>query len=236
MNLPKNLLLHEFDSSAGLAAALAGEVSHQLERAIQRSRKATLAVSGGRTPAAFLKRLSQAELDWTRVTVTLVDERWVDPQDERSNERLVKQNLLVGRAGFAHFVPLYHKGITAFEAETEVAGAIDKLPKPFDVVVLGLGTDGHTASWFPDATELAAATDPLTSKPVSVISTASGGEPRMTLTLPIVQASRFLALQMEGDEKRQTFDRALLDGKADELPIRHVLQNRKTDINIFWAP
>ncbi len=236
MQPPKNLLMHDFTSRTALAEALAGEITHQLDRAIQRRRRATIAVSGGNTPVELFKLLSQAELDWTRITVTLVDERWVPPDSERSNERLVKQNLLVGRAGFGHFAPLYVDGIPAGEAETGVGDRINKLSRPFDVVVLGMGNDGHTASYFADGDNLAAATDPKTDRTVKAIRSKSAGEDRMTLTLPLIASSRFLALHIEGEDKRQTFLRALLDGEADDLPIRHMLQHRQHDLNVFWAP
>ncbi|MCP5073984.1 MAG: 6-phosphogluconolactonase [Rhodobacteraceae bacterium] len=228
--------MHDFTNRSALANALAGEITHQLDRAIQRRRRATIAVSGGNTPVELFKVLSQAELDWTRITVTLVDERWVSPDNKRSNEKLVKEKLLVGRAGFGHFTPLYVDGNSAHDAEDEVGGRINKLRHPFDVVVLGMGNDGHTASYFPDGDSLAAATDPATSLMVKAISSKSAGETRMTLTLPLITSSRFLALHIEGEDKRQTFVRALLDGEADEMPIRHVLQHREHDLNVFWAP
>ena len=110
LNMPKNLTLHKFDDRDALAEVFSSEIAHQLDRAIQIRGKATIAVSGGKTPLKMFKLLSQAELDWTRIMVTLVDERWVSADDERSNERLVKENLLIGRAAFAQFVPLYVEG------------------------------------------------------------------------------------------------------------------------------
>ena len=173
MKLPKNMNLHKFDDRDALAEVFSGEIAHQLDRAIQIRGKATLAVSGGRTPLKLFKLLSQAELDWTRVAVTLVDERWVDPDDERSNEQMIKQYLLVGRAAFAQFVPLYVEGSSPEEASLQLCQDIVKLPLPFDVVLLGMGTDGHTASYFSDADNLNDATNATTNASKSCVSARS---------------------------------------------------------------
>ncbi len=234
--LPKHLTLHEFQCSEDLVEALVTEISHQLDRAIQIRGGATLAVSGGRTPKKVFTLLSRAELDWTRITVTLVDERWVDPGDERSNERLVIQNLLVGRAAFAHFVPLYHADISVQEAAVKASDAINGLHLPLDVVVLGMGVDGHTASYFSDADELSKATDPAVNARVLAINSAVAGEPRLTLTIPVLAASRFIALHIEGKDKRNTLELALQNGDANTYPVRHLLQRSDVNTNIFWAP
>jgi 6-phosphogluconolactonase len=236
LTLPKYLTLHEFDDRNALAEALANEIAHQLERSIQMHGRASLAVSGGSTPLLLFRALSQAELAWTEVSVTLVDERWVSPDDARSNERLVKENLLIGRAAFAHFVPLYLEGSSPQDAEERVGAAINAMPQPLDVVVLGIGTDGHTASFFPDSDALLAATDPFACTAVKAINAKSAKEPRMTMTLPMLTSSRFLALHIEGKEKRQTLEAAMQDGDANAMPVRHILRRKDVFTNIFWAP
>ncbi len=236
LKLPKNMNLHKFDDRDALAETFSSEIAHQLDRAIQIRGKATIAVSGGQTPLKLFKLLSQAELDWTRVAVTLVDERWVGPDDERSNERMVKQNLLVGRAAFAQFVPLYVEGSSPEKASLQLCQDIVKLPLPFDVVLLGMGTDGHTASYFSDADNLDDATNPVASMPVVAINSVSAGEPRVTLTLPMLITGRFIALHIEGQEKWETFARALDKDNDENLPIRHVLDRQEIMKNIFWAP
>ena len=236
LNLPKNLILHKIDDRGALAEIFSSEIAHQLDRAIQIRGKATMAVSGGQTPLKMFKALSQAELDWTRVSVTLVDERWVNPDDERSNERLVKENLLVGRAAFAQFIPLYVEGQSPEKASSKLCQDIVKLPLPFDVVILGMGTDGHIASYFSDADNLEAAVNPLASMPVVAINSASAGEPRITLTIPMLVTGRFIALHIEGQDKWETISRALDSGNHDDLSIRHVLDRKEIVKNIFWAP
>lgn len=236
LTLPKHLTLHQFDDRNALAEALAAEIAHQLDRSIQMHGVASLAVSGGSTPLLLFKALSQAELAWTEVTVTLVDERWVSPEDVRSNERLVKENLLIGRAAFANFVPLYLEGSSPQDAEERVGATISAMPQPLDVVVLGMGTDGHTASFFPDGDSLLTATDPFACSSVKAINAESAGEPRMTLTLPMLTSSRFLALHVEGEDKRQALEKALQDGDVNDMPVRHILRRKDVFTNIFWAP
>ena len=234
LKLSKHLTLHEFGDRDALAEVLSAEITHQLDRAIQFRGVATIAVSGGNTPLKLFNLLSQAELDWTRITVTLVDERWVSPDDARSNERLVKQNLLVGRAAFAQFLPFYIEGIAPEEASFKVCHEIVKLPLPFDVVILGMGADGHTASFFADADNYREAIDPAAGLPVIAMKSATAGEARMTLTMPMLITSRFLAVHIEGQDKRETLATALVEGS--KLPISQVLERKDIQTNIFWAP
>lgn len=233
LKLPKHITWHQFGDRQVLAEALAAEIAHQLDRAIQIRGTASMAVSGGQTPLAMFKLLAQAELDWTQVTLTLVDERWVSPDSERSNERLVKQNLLVGRAAFAKFVPLYLDGGSPEVASGFVSQEIVKISLPFDVVVLGMGIDGHTASFFQDAENYSELISPTAEMPVMPVISSSAGEPRLTLTMPMLATSRFMALHIEGEEKRHAVEGVL---KGDDLPIRHILERADIGTNIFWAP
>ncbi len=141
--------LNSFDNGAALAEGLATRVADALSAGITARGRASLAVSGGSTPKAFFKALSSAGIDWPKVTVTLVDERFVPPENDRSNHKLVAENLLQNAARAAAFVPLYHAGETAEEAATEATTATAGICQPFDVAILGMGTDGHTASFFP---------------------------------------------------------------------------------------
>ncbi len=141
--------MHIFENPSALAEALADDVGARLAAAIAARGTASLAVSGGSTPKAFFRSLSRRELDWSKVTVTLVDERFVPPENDRSNHRLVADNLLKDGAAEARFVPLYQAAETAEAAAAIASGRTASLGAPLDVVVLGMGTDGHTASFFP---------------------------------------------------------------------------------------
>ncbi len=162
-------------------------------RAIEAKGKATLAVSGGTTPKTFFAKLSQIDLPWQRVTVTLVDERQVPETSERSNARLVRETLLVDKAAAAKFVPLI---------DTDAAAALP----PFDVTVLGMGADGHTASFFPGGDRLAEAMNSNTQARIIAMTAPGAGEPRLTFTLPVIEATGRLELHIEGAEKKDVLD------------------------------
>jgi len=225
---------HEFADREALAEALAGRIAGLLSAAIERRGTALLAVSGGATPARLFEVLSSQPIAWDRVTVTLVDERFVPPSSPRSNAALVTTKLLQGRAAAARFVPLFRQGENLSEAAADGDREIAALPLPFDVVVLGMGTDGHTASFFPDAWELPALLDPENALALMPVHADSAGEQRLTLTLSRIVAAGFLALHIEGEEKRAAFDAAMGDGP--ELPIRAVLESSPRPVEIFWAP
>ena len=211
-----------FAARGALADALASDVADELRRAIAAKGKATLAVSGGSTPKLFFDKLSEIDLPWQRVTVTLVDERQVPDTSERSNARLVREHLLRNKAAAAHFVPLF-----------ENAAADSSLP--FDVTILGMGSDGHTASFFPKADRLKEAIDSGTSRRLIEIIAPGAGEPRLTFTLPVLEASGRLALHIEGADKRQVLDKALADGPEEDMPVRAILRSA-TPLTLYWCP
>jgi 6-phosphogluconolactonase len=221
-----------FADKQQLADALAEAVAGNLKAGIATRGAASLAVSGGTTPALFFRTLAQrADVQWDKVTVTLVDERWVDESSDRSNARLVKANLLQGRAALAKFVPLYQGG--AIDAGR--AGAAQAaVPQPLDVAILGMGNDGHTASFFPGGDTL---TEALTGEgPVVAITAPGAGEPRVTLTLGRLLAARALYLHIEGEGKVETLEKAEAEGPIEAMPIRAILRQTQTPLTIYWCP
>jgi 6-phosphogluconolactonase len=221
-----------FRDSQQLADALATAVAANLAAGIAARGAASLAVSGGTTPALFFRTLAQrADVQWDKVTVTLVDERWVDESSDRSNARLVKANLLQGRAALAKFVPLYQGGaIDAGRAGSAQAA----VPQPLDVAILGMGNDGHTASFFPGGDTL---TEALTGEgPVVAITAPGAGEPRVTLTLGRLLAARALYLHIEGEEKVKTLEQAEAEGPVEDMPVRAILRQTQTPLTIYWCP
>ncbi|MCT6871044.1 MAG: 6-phosphogluconolactonase [Bartonella sp.] len=225
-----------FDTPAALASALADRVAAELSVAVVERKQAVMAVSGGKTPELFFHYLAKADIDWKNILITLVDERFVPVTDERSNERLVRSTLLQNFASKARFYGLYHPSITAELGAFSAASRINGLPQPFDVVVLGMGSDGHTASFFPGGDRLKQAIDPHCRALVLPIHAKGLTEARLTLTLPIIAQSRFIALHLEGREKLEVFEQALQDGPEKELPIRAVLRHSLHPIQVYWAP
>ena len=225
----------DFADRAVLAAALAETVATQLKSAIVERGEASLALSGGSTPKRFLNVLSQADLDWGKVSVTLVDERWVPPGHERSNARLVAEILLQDRAAAARFVPLYCDAARPEDGLPSILAALATVPMPFDVVVLGMGGDGHTASFFPGGNHLAEALDRDNPALLTAMNAPAAGEPRVTFNLAPILASGLIALHIEGEEKKTVLDQALADGPVEDMPVRAVLRSGRPLI-VFWAP
>lgn len=225
---------NEFVTREDLASALARQVAKVLREAIAERGTALLAVSGGGTPGMFFRELSRQELDWAQVTVTLVDERFVPEDSPRSNARLVRENLLQDKAAAARFAGLFSDAGTVEVSADKAGERLNGLPLPLDAVVLGMGVDGHTASFFPDAGNLESLLDLSAETIVAPVHAASAGEPRLTLTLARIVEAGFVALHIEGAEKRRVLKAAL--GAEARLPIRAVLDRAPQPVQVFWAP
>ncbi|MFK5980289.1 MAG: 6-phosphogluconolactonase [Rhizobiaceae bacterium] len=226
--------IHALENREILANKLADQIEAELKIGLGLNGKASIAVSGGSTPVSFFKALSKRDLDWSNITITLVDERWVDDSEDRSNAKLVKDFLLKNNAAAAKFQPLFQEGMEPEEAVATIEEAIKPL-LPFDAVVLGMGEDGHTASFFPSGDKLETATDLNTKNIISTMRASAAGEVRVTLTLPPILATNFLAIHLEGGKKQQVMGRALDESEpVNDLPIRHILRNYK-DVELFWS-
>ena len=225
---------NDFAERADLADALANEVSSHLANAIARRGSGFLAVSGGTTPALFFGALSKRKIAWDKVIVTLIDERFVPASSPRSNAGLVTANLLQNEAASARFVPLYRDDADIDHAARSEDVELRSLPWPLDGAVLGMGTDGHTASFFPDADNLETLLDPQSNRIVLPVHAPSAGEPRLTLTAARIVEAGFIALHIEGAGKRTAFEAAIeQNGKR---PIGAVIDMARRPVEVFWAP
>ncbi len=224
-----------FADKTALAKELAETVAARIQAAIDRDGVAAIAVSGGSTPAKFFSVLGKTKtLAWDKVIVTLVDERWVDELNDRSNAKLVNEKLLQGPAAIARFLPLYSGGGEPdAEAVARTNAALADLPEHFAAVVLGMGNDGHTASFFPGGDTL----DQVLSDegPTMALRAPGAGEPRITLTLPRLLRADGIYLHVEGEEKAATLDQALGEGPIKDMPVRAVLRSGQP-VTVFWCP
>lgn len=224
-----------FADKPTLAKELASSVADRIRAAIEARGVAAIAVSGGSTPAKFFAALGKIkDIAWDKVIVTLVDERWVDETSDRSNALLVNEKMLQGPAATARFFPLYSGGNEPDATHVAKTNALlAELPKPFAAVILGMGNDGHTASFFPGGDTLDEA---LTAEgPTLAIHAPGAGEPRITFTLPRLLETDGLYLHIEGDEKAEVLDKALSDGPVDDMPIRAVLRSG-APLSVYWCP
>lgn len=218
-----------------LFAGLTQDFQDKLGEIIRKRRKASLALAGGTTPGPLYEALSNAPLAWEKVSVTLTDERWVNPQDPASNEFLIRDLLLRRRAADATFYPFKTNHAKASggagTAEKRIAPIM-----PFDICLIGMGPDGHIASLIPDSEGYAAAVDPNGTKKIAGIHApgAAGSPERMTLTIPGILSSRRVVLLFMGQDKLNVYN----DAKAGlgTSPIKDLLTQKKVPVHAFWAP
>lgn len=227
-------MLHQYTHNSELVDVLAEQIIEALLSAIAERGRAGLAVSGGSTPVSLFQCLSSADIPWAKVVVTLVDERWVPESHPDSNAQLVRRHLLRDYAAKAQFVGLKTDAGDPFVAVHDVEFALSQNVLPLDVVVLGMGEDGHTASFFPAAKTLRDALDAPDRICCGIIPPIAA-HARMTLTLSTLLGAKKLFLHFVGKKKKQVLDAAILPGPVSEMPVRAVLHQNKVVMEIFYA-
>jgi 6-phosphogluconolactonase len=230
-----------FDNRADMIAALQVECEAALREAIEDRGEATFMVSGGSTPEPLYKALSNSDLDWSSVYVALVDERWVDFNHDKSNEAFTVKHLIQNKAESANLVGMKNSAETAAEGLADCEAAYQQLAQPFDITILGMGSDGHTASLFPHAQGLDEALNPESDQLCAAIiakqSEVTGAiVERMTLSLAGLLRSKSLVLLITGDEKLAVLRAAQAGTDVKAMPIRAVLQQQQVPVTIYWAP
>jgi 6-phosphogluconolactonase len=225
-----------FASLEELSSNLARQITEGLEEALGARGIASLVVSGGRTPVRLFETLRVKPLDWGRICVALADERWVDPADPASNERLVRDTLLKERAAMARFLGLKNAAPSPDLGAVAAWETFARVPRPFDMTLLGMGDDGHTASLFPASPNLARALNPAAAAGCVGMWAPTAPQPRMSLNLTALLDSRRIVLLIAGEDKWRTLERALGAGPVEEMPVRAVLRQKRTPVEVLWAP
>ena len=229
-----NMTLEEFENPSELETALVSAVTKLLTRSIKERGTASLVVSGGRTPIAFYHLLSQQVLNWSKVVVTLADERWVDADHNDSNEKLVRENLLINKAHTAKFIPLKNTAKDAVTGEVRAESDIEPIGQ-FTLVILGMGTDGHTASLFPGAETLALGLDMNSGRTAIAVTPPAAPHQRMSLTLPRLLNSQQIIIHISGADKQNVLQAAQTENSITELPVRAILNQQVAPLSIYWS-
>lgn len=230
-----------FESRAQMIAALKDECLTALNHSLDERGEATFMVSGGSSPEPLYKELSNEDLPWESVYVALVDERWVEFEHEKSNEAFVVRTLMQNKAATANLIGMKNSADSATDGLEDCESVYQQLAQPFAVTILGMGSDGHTASLFPHAEGLPDALKPDNESLCAAIyahpSEVTGAiTERMTLTLAGLLRSRSLLLLITGEDKLQVLRQAQAGTDVSEMPIRAILQQQQVPVTLYWAP
>lgn len=227
--------LINFESRQLLDQALAEKVSDILIAAITLKGKASIAVSGGSTPQGFFKALSKKDIDWKKVTITLADERWVNINSDDSNTRLVHENLLQNKASAAKFFHLKQDKKLYDEALADLNLAANKTLLPLDVLILGMGEDGHTASLFPCSEQIEQGLDVNNGDALMMVQPTTAPHQRITFSFAALSKSKNTILHICGESKKIVLDKALSGDDKFDMPIRAFLQAPSITTQVYWA-
>ena len=228
---------HRIEDRTSLDSRLSQVVIAALSDAIEQRDTAYLVVSGGSTPVGLFGELARnSDLDWRKVVITLADERWVPRSHPDSNQQLVEQQLLRAHASEARFIPLYNGAETPEQGSLSLEHDFATLPK-FDVVLLGMGGDAHTASLFPNTEALAEGLDPFTDCAVLPARPQTAPHARITLTLSRLLKTRQLFLHITGAQKERILTESLGPSiTPTDFPIRAFATQDQCPLQIFYAP
>ena len=231
--LPSHVDWYESNSAESLDIDLSQRIGQLLTQSITENGCASIAVSGGRSPIGLFEELSKLNLDWSKVELALVDERWVDAKNEDSNELLVRRHLIKNKATQIKFFPIKNTANSAKEGQLLYEQALQKVKLPFDVIVLGMGDDGHTASLFPCCKELSQAMDPDNQQKCIVTKPKNAPYERISLTFSTISKAKNLFLHLRGSSKLRTFELAMTLKDSNKMPIYAFTEQ---SLEIYWCP
>lgn len=227
------LIENIYNSTEELNKDFSAKIVAILKQGIAENGRASLIVSGGRTPKPLFHILSNTVLDWDKVDISLADERWVDQTDPASNETMVRENLITNLAANANFIGLKTHQADATDAVEECTENFKQISTPFDVLILGMGEDGHTASLFPCSDQIKEGLDLNTQASFIAVQPTTAPNQRMSLTLKALLNSKNTFLHLTGESKRSVLAKALNSDEL-EMPISAVLNRSK--VQLVWAP
>ena len=231
--LPSHVDWYGSNSAESLDIDLSLRIGQLLTQSISENGCASIAVSGGRSPIGLFEKLSKINLDWSKVELTLVDERWVDAKNENSNELVVRKHLIQNQATQVKFFPIKNSAKNSKEGQVLHEQVLQKIKLPFDVIILGMGEDGHTASLFPCCKELTQAMDPNNQQKCIVTKPKNAPYERISLTFSTISKAKNLILHLRGSSKLQTFELAMTLKDANKMPIYAFMEQ---PLEIYWSP
>lgn len=222
-----------FDSRAAASAALAEHISESLATAVAERGSASFVVSGGTSPLATFRALRQHILPWQKVTIVPSDERLVPVDQEESNEGMIRRELMQQEAAAAQLLSLAGDVDPGDVRLLNLNSHLDSLDRPLDVVMLGMGDDGHTASLFPNSPNISKA---LSTSDYCVVQRPPHSKvARLSLTPALLLDARKIVLLFFGLDKRAVYRLAIGDGRVEMLPVRFLLHQQKTPVSVYWA-
>ncbi len=223
-----------FETREEASVAAAERIADALRRRLDAGIDTSLVVSGGTTPARCFTELAGTELDWSSVTVLASDDRWVPTDHGDSNEKLIRETLLVDKAADADFFGYYADGKTIEHRCAELDAEVRFMPFPFACSLLGMGADGHFASLFPDADNLEEGLDLESHTLCLPVRTAASPHARVSLTLAALSRSDEIVLLFFGDDKRAVYEQCKDNG--EQFPVSRLLWQKRAPVRIYWAP
>lgn len=215
---------------------LAKRISDELTKEVEATGAASLLVSGGSTPKGLFQKLSESNIPWEKVTIGLVDDRFLPDGHKDLNAAMVNDLLLVNQAAAANFIPLVFDAEDFGDNLNIATEMVKEIPQPFTVTVLGMGGDSHTASLFPDATALADGMDKSNQNDLIGVQPTIAPYMRVSFTRRALLNSKNLFLHIYGDDKKEVFETAKQSGDEMKHPIAGFINQPEVALELFWAP